>query len=77
MVSICPLLWQRDVKLQQTNKQTLDLFYFGQSSEDSKRAPASNAISHWSELLGQKVLHLVRNFVVLNQLIANIKENIL
>ena len=21
MVSICPLLWQRDVKLQQTNKQ--------------------------------------------------------
>ena len=22
MVSICPLLWQRDVKLQQTNKQT-------------------------------------------------------
>ena len=23
MVSICPLLWQRDVKLQQTNKQTV------------------------------------------------------
>ena len=32
MVSICPLLWQRDVKLQQTNKQTFtDLHQIGPS----------------------------------------------